>query len=539
MKKASDSDGAAQPTAHKHPLNHPVDADRVDSFDARDAEEVYDNFEHIADLLPQIIWAADAEGVVNYVSNQWDEFTGRSPAMSAQYLEWEDIVHPDELEQVRERWLHSVKTGTPYDHEFRLRHKSGVYYWFSSKAIPLRAATGEELRWHGVLTDIETQKRAQKALEESAKQKDDFIALLGHELRNPLAAISTSFETMETGDLVKEEQSEAFEMLRDQIDHLTRLVNDTLDIARLSSGKLILEKKPTNLTEVTRKVVNEFQAVAKAGKIQMHCHTEEGKAWIDADAVRIRQCISNLLHNALKFTPPDGRIDIRVRRDSAGENAIIEVADSGVGICPTEIDQLFEPFTQGSEAAKLAGNGLGLGLSVLSEIVTLHGGKVTARSEGKNRGATFRINLPLIAEPQVAVKKAVLPERSTPKKSMNICLVEDNVSVARSLELFLKIEGHRVTHIRSGQEAIAYTSQNTPDVILSDLTLGDDISGWDIARHVAKTAGDGEKPYLIALSGHTQKSHVEKSLDAGFDEHLAKPPSLDDLRSALVRAAAR
>lgn len=516
------------------PLPDNVSAGDLDYPSVAVGDNAVDHFRRVGELLPQLIWAANAKGELDYINTQWGIFTGLKPS-DPDYLDWFARIHPDDRDELAAIWQHSLETGEAYEHEFRIRDRNGDYRWFSSKAIPLLDDQGEELRWHGITSDIDAQKQAQSELAKAAKAKDDFIAMLGHELRNPLAVIKTSFANLNSGRLDQQQKTEAFELLGRQINHLTRLVGDTLDTARLNTGKLRINRQPVNLSDLAAKSVCDFTETAAEGGVTMAPLADLPAVWVNGDAHRLTQCLFNLLHNAVKFTQRGGTIKVSLCKNVDG-SAELCVTDTGVGIEPHEIETLFQPFQQGKAANSQGKEGLGLGLSVISEVMRLHDGSATVTSPGTNQGATFCLVLPSIDTPAAATDADAQSPADSAAAALQICLVEDNESVAKSLELFLTLEGHTVTHIDNGVQAIDTIKQLKPDVVLSDLTLCGEKDGWQVAEELCNHFPDDDRPYLIALSGHAQSEHREKSEQAGFDQHLAKPPSFEDLRDALNRS---
>ncbi len=387
------------------------------------------------------------------------------------------------------------------------------------------------------LFDVHEHKVAERKLKSASRQKDEFIAMLGHELRNPLAAIAASHLALSKEGLGEEDRRGALNILGRQINHLTRLVNDTVDVARLSFGKLRLDTQPLELNQLVADWAEGYRSVVEEGGYRLKVELEADEIWVDGDAVRLSQCINNLVGNAMKFAESGTEVVVRTNSDPSGDHAEIRVIDSGVGLDGEEVENLFKRFTQGRGAGVQDVGGLGLGLSVVREIMQMHEGAVEGSSRGKGRGATFTLKLPLGKKPDVVAERE--EEQSEDPQAKTILLVEDNTSVARSLELFLQLEGHSVTLATDGKEAFEKLATDRFDLILSDLTLPGEISGWDIASRVqhdfANTPDD--LPYLVALSGHALPEHVEKSKAAGFEEHIAKPPSLDQLRAVLSRAS--
>lgn len=497
-----------------------------------------ETLQHVAEVFPHIVWTATPEGDVDFISPQLGEYTGVEPDDS-EFLDWTRYVHPDDLERVIGRWSDARERKQTYSAEQRLRSKRGGYKWFIARAEPIIGEDREVAKWCGTLTSIHEHKVAERKLKAASRQKDEFIAMLGHELRNPLAAIAASHLALSKEGLAEGDRLAALDILGRQINHLTRLVNDTVDVARLSFGKLRLDTRPLEMNQLVAEWAEGYRAVVEEGGYRLKVELEADEIWVDGDAVRLSQCINNLVGNAMKFAESGTEVVVRTTSGSSGDHAEIRVIDSGVGLDGEEVENLFKRFTQGRGAGVQDVGGLGLGLSVVREIMQMHDGAVEGSSRGKGRGATFTLKMPIGKKPQAEAEGGKKASAQQPSK--RVLLVEDNTSVARSLELFLQLEGHSVELAADGEEAFEKLASDRFDLILSDLTLPGEISGWDVATRVKDNHADAsqDQPYLVALSGHALPEHVEKSKAAGFQEHIAKPPSLDQLRAVLSRAADR
>ena len=493
-----------------------------------------DNFRHLAEALPEIVWTANANGTLDFISAQWGHFSGLSEE-DPNYLNWADRVHPDQIEDAQEKWSFSLESGEIYENEFQLKSACGDYIWFWARAIPVLNKHQEIVKWYGVTVNVDQQKKMELRLREIANQKDTFLAMLGHELRNPLAAITTGYELLSNDKADEDQKKIAFGLLGQQIRHLTRLVDDTLDVSRLSSGKLRLSRSALDLNQLIQDSVELHNSYAGAKNITLESSLHSEPVWVHGDEVRLTQCLTNLLDNAIKFTAPGGSIKVAtaLRRSIAR----IEVTDSGVGMTPEEICRIFEPFEQGLGAQQLSTAGLGLGLAVIEKLINLHGGKIGARSPGKGKGTTFSLSLRSIPAPPPEQK---MEESQAPQnKSYKILILEDNESVAQTLKMFFELENHEVTVANDGETALKMCSYENPDLFLSDLTLPGSLSGWEVATQICKTIPASKRPYLVALSGHTQPQDREKSKQAGFDSHLAKPPTPDHLRNVIKNVRKR
>ncbi len=378
--------------------------------------------------------------------------------------------------------------------------------------------------------DISERKRAEEALREADRRKDEFLAILSHELRNPLAPIRNSVYLLSRVDAGSPQAARARQVIERQSIHLTRLVDDLLDVTRISRGKIELRPVRLDLREIVRKTADDVRSMFDQRSVELKVEHSAGPLWVNADPTRISQVIGNLLHNAMKFTPPNGEVVVTSR--AAGDRAEVVVHDSGIGIDPAELEHMFEPFAQADRTLARSQGGLGLGLALVLGLVRQHGGDVTARSEGAGRGAEFRVTLPLAAA-DAATEAGEDAERA--RTPLRILLVEDNVDAAQSLAEILNLKGHDVSVARDGRTGIAVARELRPHVVLCDVGLPD-ISGYEVARTLRSDPGlNGTR--LVAISGYAHPEDHDRGRRAGFDAHLAKPASLETLDELLQAAS--
>ncbi len=488
-----------------------------------------ENFRHLAEALPQLVWTADADGEIDYIGPQFARFCG-FPEDDPDRLQWLQHIHPEDQETTTRVWAEAVASGETYEHQLRLRGASGDYFWFSARAVPVRDRDGRIVKWYGLTTEIDRQKRAELSLRELSRQKDEFIALLSHELRNPLAAIVTGYEslTAENGD--PGEKEEALGLMGEQLKHMTRLVDDLVDRSMLENGEVVMQPSDFPAADLLARCRGEIGPLAREAGVTLSCG-EGDDLWVQADRIRAWQCLSNVLSNAIQFTPAGGRVEVEIR--SEDDQVVIRVEDTGLGIEPDELEPVFQPFVRGRAARRLERDGMGLGLTLVRRFVRLQGGEVTVSSDGTDLGAVFEIALPRGE-----------PCRETPEASSavpapaRVLVVEDNPRVGRSLQIFLEIEGHEVTLVESGERALESLDETSFDLVFCDLTLGGGMNGPEVAERIVADGG-GERPYLVALSGHAAERDVRRSLEAGFDRHVAKPPELGELRECLAAVSGR
>lgn len=494
-----------------------------------------ENFRHLAEALPQLVWTADADGEIDYIGPQFARFCGFAED-APDRLQWLQHIHPEDQEKTNEVWAAAVASGETYEHQLRMRGASGDYFWFAARAVPVRDGTGRIVKWYGLTTEIDRQKRAELALRDLSRQKEEFIAVLSHELRNPLASILIGYEALaaEAGD--PRAKAEALRLMGVQLNHMTRLVDDLVDRSMLENGEVGMRRTVFPASDLVTRCQGEFGPQAREAGIALSCE-ENDEVWFEADEIRSWQCLSNVLANAIQFTPVGGRVRVEARRE--GDFVVIRVEDTGMGIEPEEMESLFEPFVRGSAARRLERDGMGLGLTLVRRFARLQEGEVTASSAGPDQGSVFEIRLPR-GEPgrDMPEREVEASGKSQASEPARILVVEDNPKVGRSLQIFLEIEGHEVILVENGAGALETLDEECFDLVFCDLALGGGMDGPEVAERIVASGGE-ERPYLVALSGHASERDVKRSLEAGFDRHVAKPPELSELRECIVAAVER
>jgi signal transduction histidine kinase len=366
------------------------------------------------------------------------------------------------------------------------------------------------------------------ALREENHRKDEFLAMLSHELRNPLAAIRNAASILDRGEPGGEHARRAKEILGRQLDHLTRLVNDLLDVTRIARGKIRLERSRVELGDIVRRAVQDHSLGFAERGIALELRTDGLPLWIEADQTRILQALGNLLQNASKFTNRGGHVVVSIGQEEGGR-AVIRVADDGVGIAPDLLPRMFQPFVQAEEELDRGRGGLGLGLALVKGVVDLHGGTAEARSDGAGRGAEVTIRLLCLPEQP----GRPLPRRATDKAcSKRVLVIDDNTDTAESLRLMLSLEGHEVEEAHDGPSGIEKARSFAPDVILCDIGLPG-MNGYEVARMI-RADPILASSVLVAVTGYTLPDDKRKAADAGFDHHLGKPITVEQLEPLLA-----
>jgi PAS domain S-box-containing protein len=383
-----------------------------------------------------------------------------------------------------------------------------------------------EVELHASIT---AQQRLVAELRENDRRKSDFIAVLSHELRNPLSAIRNGLYVLDGAAPGGDQARRAAGIVDRQVAQLARLVDDLLDVSRITQDKIQLQRVPLDLDDLVRAVVDDYQAVFASRGQRLAATFAGAPVIVRGDAARLTQVIGNLLHNAAKFTAAGGLTRVSVAHDAASARAVLRVVDTGAGITPPMIEQVFQPFAQSDHTLARSMGGLGLGLTLVKGLVELHGGEVSVHSEGEGRGAEFVVRLPL---DRPAERLAASPAgTAAARAARRVLVIEDNVDAAETLAALLELEGHLVKVAHDGATGIQIARELRPDLVLCDLGLPG-MSGYDVARQLR--ADEALRSVrLVALSGYAAPEDVARARAAGFDQHLAKPVTLDRLRSVL------
>ena len=419
----------------------------------------------------------------------------------------------------------ALQNGRFEDEGWRIR-KDGTRFWASVVITPLFDERGNHRGFAKVTRDL-TDKRRISHLEDEGRRITTFLAMLGHELRNPLAPIANSLAILKLAPPGSESANTAREVIGRQLAQLTRLVDDLLDVGRISSGKIALERAPVQLSSLVAEAVEAAMAQAHGQSLQLDVAAVDTSLWVDADRVRLLQLLGNLISNAIKFTPAGGRITVSLRRQPG--MAELSVLDSGIGVPEHMAEEIFRPFVQGEQDAARSQGGLGLGLALVQQIAELHGGSVGVYGAKVGGGSEFIVNLPLAAAPEAA---AAAPTPAARARTRSLLVVDDNVDAANTLRIVLDALGYRVGVAYDGASALALARSTHPDAVLLDLGLPG-VSGLEVAR--ALRADDGKQPVLIAVTGYGSQEDRAQSTAAGFDLHLTKPVDFGQLSEALER----
>jgi len=439
------------------------------------------------------------------------------------------LIIPADRRSEEDDVLARIRRGEAIDHFETIRQrKDGSQIHISLTVSPIRDASGVVIGASKIARDVTDRKRAEAErillLEEAQaanRAKDDFLAMFGHELRNPLAAVATAAEVLDFARTLDDIQRPR-DVIKRQVAHLKRLIDDLLDAARVRAGKIVLDRRPVNLAEAVEQALSVVRGSSPSGRHVIGTQLDE--VGVDADPVRLDQIILNLITNAVKYTPA-GRA-IRVRTFAEGRHGVLRVEDEGVGIGRDMLGRIFGLFVQGEDTLDRAQGGLGIGLTLVRTLVELHGGTVTAESPGPGLGSVFTVRLPLISLPGK-------PDNGAPRRPAirrRVLIVEDNDDAREMLKVLLEHEGHEVYEAVDGTEAVRAASRLRPDLALIDVGLPI-LDGYEVARFIRRQSYQPQR--LVALTGYGQAADRERALSAGFDDHLVKPVDPDRLAELL------
>ena len=499
---------------------------------ARNVLKAAERFRLLSEVVALQVWTATPEGILDYANSEFVEYFGVDVQHDVFAAGWVKFIHPEESAAVLASWEKSVSLGVDFEAQFRLRSREGVYCWFLSRAHTMRDLEGNVIKWIGANTNINDLKNAQGIAERASRAKDDFLAALSHELRTPLTPVLMTAAALREDERLPDDARELLGMIERNIGLEARLIDDLLDLTKIANGKLQLRAQPCDAHYLVGMAVEIVREDALAKDITIRSSFTAKNSALLADPARFQQVIWNLVRNAVKFTPRGGQILVSTTdlQGNDGEEWLrIEVKDTGIGIEPQRLQQIFQPFDQGGLRGQHQYGGVGLGLAIARAVVELHSGRISAESAGTGTGSLFVVELPAQGGPH-AVAVALPPRAAVlPAVPLRILVVEDHPSTRQTLCLLLGRDGHHVVPVGSMAEALIAAALEPFDLVISDLGLPDG-TGDDLMTKLRATYGLRG----IALSGYGSEDDVGRSKAAGFFTHLVKPVSISDLRTILV-----
>jgi PAS domain S-box-containing protein len=505
---------------------------RQTQVDLRDSEE---RFRQLTDNIDDVFWMFSVPGrELVYVSPAYSAVWGGSDeSLGQQPGGWLDAVHPDDRAQMTARWERLARE-PHYDEEFRINAADGQVRWVRDRLFPVRDARGEVYRVARVTSDITARKDMEALLRAADSNKNQFLATLAHELRNPLSPIRNAAALLgATGAGAVERHAHARDVITRQVDHLAHLVDDLLDVARISEGKIVLRNEEVDLKSVIAQAIETAAPLITARSHSLDVQQPDAAIRVLGDPVRLAQSVGNLLHNAAKFTPTGGAIVLSV---AAHEGRVrISVRDNGIGVDRDNLPRIFAMFAQVGAPPDRAPEGLGIGLSLVSHLIELHGGSLSADSPGIGLGSTFTVELPLLhvgTDGFAQVAPAPAPEVEAPASSgMRVLLVDDNVDAMEMMGFLLAEMGYEARTTADASEIEAIARSHRPQVIVLDIGLPG-VDGYEVARRL-KANPELAHIRLVAHTGYGSPEDRKRAYEAGFDAHLVKPAELSDLEKAL------
>jgi len=514
-------------------------------YDLHDRAELVESetrFRHLVETMPEILYRGSGppDFQITFVSPQVHRLLGFTPA---EWLvqgrdRWIRQLHDEDRDRLlQKRAAARARPDVEFlTMEYRLWHKDGkTLIWVRDSLRLERDPSRKVVGYVGVISDITQRKRLEQQLQEADQRKDAFLAMLAHELRNPLAPIQNAFALIRRGGERPELVKKALEIGERQMGQRVRIVDELLDIARISSGKITLHLEQVGLRSVIEHAVESSRPQIEAGQHQLTVELPESDVMLQADPLRLAQALSNLLNNAAKYTDRGGRIRLAARTESSGQALVIEVQDNGVGIASDMLPHIFDLFLQGAQSRHRIWQGLGVGLPLARYLVELHGGQVDAASAGPGRGSTFSIRVPLEHPTNTAPEMEAGENASEGALPLRILVVDDDKDVADSTAMLLREEGHDVQIANDGTAAIELALDYLPAVVLLDIGMPG-MNGYEVARRL-RTERKLGATWLVALTGWGQEQDRLNSKEAGFDHHLVKPADVPALESVLRACA--
>jgi PAS domain S-box-containing protein len=496
-------------------------------------------FREMADGAPVMIWITDVEGTCTFLSRPWYDYTGQTPATGLG-AGWLDAVHPDDRETSSGVFLESNERVVPFRLEYRLRRADGEYRWAIDSAVPRFSADGDFLGFIGSVIEISEQKAAEEALRRSAEAlretdrlKDEFLAVLSHELRTPLTSILGWVHLIGEGRVSDDDVRMGVEAIARSANAQVALIEDVLDISRITTGKMRIERRPTDVLESIEAAAQAIRPAAEAKEIDLRLRVPGsiGVAWVDPD--RMQQIVWNLLSNAIKFTPKGGHVEVAARRED--NQVVVEVTDDGIGIAASFLPHLFERFRQADSSSRRLHSGLGIGLALTRDLVELHGGTIHVASE-EGRGARFTVLIPCSVAAPVEKSSEASPG-SVRLDGCRVLLVDDDDDARLMFSTMLRRSGAEVAAAASVAEGLKLLVPFAPQVVVTDIAMPGG-NGYDLLDAIRQDFTAEDLP-VVAVTAQEQQESARAADAAGFARYLIKPVQKDALLEALFEVTRR
>nr|WP_322657232.1 ATP-binding protein [Dendronalium sp. ChiSLP03b]MDZ8203430.1 ATP-binding protein [Dendronalium sp. ChiSLP03b] len=500
----------------------------------------------LAEAIPQLIWTIDTKGVFIYINQRWLVYTGLTLAQ-VQNEGWQAVIHPDDMHWLDHNWAIARQDSISYQAEVRMRRADGAYRWHLILCISVKDIQERVVNWVGSCTDINDRKEleiertrilqleqvARNEAETANRLKDEFLAILSHELHLPLNPILGWSRLLQIKKLDEAQTASALASIERNAKLQNHLIESLLDVSRFMQGKLHLNVKPVDLQKIIEVSLDTIHLAAEAKSIQIQTSINFDLGQVLGDFDRLHQVVSELLNNAIKFTPYPGRIEVTLKQ--VASDAVIQISDIGVGISPEFISHLFEYFRQQDSSTTRKFGGLGLGLARVRHIVELHGGSVIGDSQGEGLGATFTVTLPLIPAPLQSHTDKSQSQLVTTLERVKVLIVDDDVDTREFIAFLLEHQGAIVTIAASTQEALALILQFQPDILLTDIAIPG-MDGYNLIRQIrAIPPRQGGQIPAIALTAYVGNTDKEQIIAAGFQEYITKPVEPEELVRLIIQ----
>jgi PAS domain S-box-containing protein len=505
---------------------------------SRESEKLY---RAIGESIDYGVWICDAAGRNVYASDSFLRLAGITQQQCS-HLGWGDLLHPDDVGATLSAWLECVRSGAVWYREHRVRGIDGRYHAILAQGVPIKADDGAITGWAGINLDISRLKQTEEALRDADRRKDEFLATLAHELRNPLAPIRHAVRLLEVTSIDERQRQWAREIISRQVQRMALLLDDLLDVSRITRGRLELRKDYVELAALVAAAVETARPLIDSKQHVLKIALPQESVQLEGDPLRLSQALSNLLTNAAKYTDTGGEISLTA---TVGDEIRIAVRDSGIGLSATAIPHVFEMFSQVDSAIDRAEGGLGIGLALVKGLVSLHGGTIDVTSAGLGRGSEFTIRLPAtmrVSAPQRRDEE-VRVVAATTVAGCRVLVADDNRDAADTLAMLLKSRGYEVFVAYSGAQALEAGARHRPQAAILDIGMPE-LNGYETARRMMQEAW-GRHALLLAVTGWGQENDKERTRAAGFDHHLTKPVDpriveqlLDDFVSSIIGSPA-